>query len=104
MAWGDPSTIHPLGDRVLVKSIKDEETRGGVIIPDMARDRPERAEVLAVGPGLRDPKTGDRIPVDVNVGDIVVFHRHAGTHIGGFDDDFIVFREQDILARIDDLD
>jgi chaperonin GroES len=102
MAWGDPSTIQPLGDRVLVESIKETETRGGVVIPEMAQGRPERARVLAVGPGLRHPKTGERQPLDVEVGDIVVFHRMAGSHIGGFDDDFIVFREQDILARITD--
>lgn len=98
----DPLTITPLGDRVLVKSIPEEEvTDGGVIIPDKIReDRPERAHVLAVGPGARNEKTGELIPMDIQVGDIVVFNRYGGTHVGGLDDSYIIFREQDILARI----
>jgi chaperonin GroES len=99
----DPSQVQPLGDRLLVKSIKEEQV-GSVIIPEISQGRPEKATVLAVGPGNRDPKTGERIPLEIEVGDIVIFHRHAGTHIGGLSDDFIVFREQDILARILDPD
>ena len=95
----DVHSIQPLGDRVLVETIKDEETRGGVIIPEsISQARPERARVLAVGPGRHNEKTGELIPMPVSVGDTVIFHRHAGTHIGGLDDDFIIFREQDLLA------
>lgn len=98
----DPALIEPLGDRLLVRSIAEELTRGGVIVPDVAQGRPEKAEVLAVGPGQRSEKTGELIPMAVAVGDIVIFHRHAGTHIGGLSDDYIIFREQDILARVKD--
>lgn len=96
----DPSQIEPLGDRVLVETIKERQV-GSIVIPDqIAEGRPDRAKVLAVGPGARDPKNpAERIPVDVEVGDIVYFVRHAGTHIGGLSDDYVIFREQDIVAR-----
>ena len=95
----DATDIHPLGDRVLVETITDEMTVGGVVIPQVAQGRPERARVLAVGPGARND-AGEIVPMEIEVGDVVIFHRHAGTHIGGLDDDFIIFREQDILARV----
>jgi chaperonin GroES len=95
----EATDIQPLGDRLLVKAIVEEETVGGIVIPQMAQGRPERAEVLAVGPGRRNDQ-GELVPVEISVGDVVIFIRHAGTHIGGLSDDFIVFREQDILARI----
>lgn len=95
----DPNYIEPLGDRVLVETIKDTKTEGGVIIPDIISEgRPERARVLAVGPGRRTDK-GELVPMPVAVGDVVIFNRLAGTHIGGLDSSFIVFREQDLLAK-----
>jgi chaperonin GroES len=104
-SYGDPSTIKPRGDRVLVKTIPEEVTHAGIVIPqNIAEGRPERAEVLAVGDGARHPKTGEVIPVDIEVGDIVIFHRHAGTHIGGFSDDYIIFNEKDILATVTETD
>jgi chaperonin GroES len=103
MAAPDPNTIHPLGDRLLVETIIEEETRGGIVIPDMAQGRPERARVLAVGPGRRTDQ-GELIPMEIAVGDEVIFHRHAGTQVGSFDDNYIIFREQDILARVVESD
>jgi chaperonin GroES len=96
-----PDQIQPLGDRLLVEVIKDEMTASGIHIPQMISEgRPERARVLAVGPGRLNEETGERVPMEIEVGDVVIFHRHAGTHIGGLDDDYIVFREQDILCRV----
>lgn len=95
----NPTDIQPLGDRVLVETIKEEQTRGGVIIPEISQGRPERARVLAVGPG-RQNDTGQVLPMEIEVDDVVIFIRHAGTHVGGLSDDFIIFREQDILARV----
>jgi chaperonin GroES len=105
MPWGDdPTQIQPLGDRLLVKTITERENRSGIIIPELAQGRPEMAHVLSVGPGARNEQTGEMIPMPVEPGDVVIFHRHAGTHIGGFDDDYIIFREQDILAKVLDPD
>lgn len=101
MSWEDPAQIEPLADRAFVEFIVEETMRGGIIVPDMAQGRPERATVLAVGPGHLHPKTGELVPMDVQVGDEVIIVRHAGVAVGGFDHDhFAIFREQDILARI----
>jgi chaperonin GroES len=100
LAAPNPDLIEPLGDRVLVETITETETRAGIVIPEMAHGRPERARVLAVGPGRRSEKTGEIQPMPVEVGDEVIFHRHAGVHVGSFDDRFIIFQEKDLLARV----
>lgn len=96
----DAIDIQPLGDRLLVETISQKISAGGVHMPDVSLGRPELARVLAVGPGIRNEETGELIEMELVVDDVVIFHRHAGTHIGGLDDSFIIFREQDILAKV----
>ncbi len=93
--------LKPLHDRVLVKRLEEEEkTRGGIIIPDTAKEKPIRGEVIAVGPG----KTGDdgkAIAMSVKKGDKVLFNKYAGTEVKVDGDEYLVMREDDILAIID---
>jgi chaperonin GroES len=78
----------------------EEKTRGGIIIPDTAKEKPQQGRVLAVGPGRRDDK-GEVIPLDVRTGDKVLFAKYAGTEIKIDGDDRIILREDDILAIVD---
>lgn len=93
------SKLEPLGDRVIVKPIPREEmTKGGIYIPDTAKEKPQDGEVVAVGPG----KVGDdgkRQPMEVKKGDRVVYAKYAGTELKEDDDEYIILRESDILAR-----
>lgn len=93
--------FEPLGDRLVVKLIEREEvSRGGIVLPDTAREKPQEGEVIAVGPGrLNDD--GKRLPMDVKKGDKVLFAKYAGTELKEEGDDLLVLRETDILARID---
>ena len=92
--------LEPMGDRVIVKPVEKEEvTRGGLVIPDTAKERPQEGEVIAVGPG-RLSEDGKRIPIDVKKGDRVVYARFAGTELRYDDVDYLVLREADILAKI----
>jgi chaperonin GroES len=87
--------IQPLGDRVLVKPLeKEEKTKGGIFIPDTAQD----GKVLAVGPGKMSDD-GERLPMDVAVGDIVIYAKYGGTEIKEDDQELIILREADILAK-----
>lgn len=91
--------LDPLGDRVVVKpSSKEEVTRGGIVIPDTAKEKPQEGKVVAVGPG-KMTEEGKRIPPDVKVGDIVVYAKYGGTEIKEGDEELIILRESDILAR-----
>jgi len=91
--------IQPLADRVVVRPIEREEvTKGGIVLPDTAKEKPQEGEVLAVGQG-RLSEDGKRIPMDVKVGDIVVYARYGGTEIKVDDDKLIILRESDILAK-----
>ena len=91
--------LDPLGDRVVVKpSTKEEVTKGGIVIPDTAKEKPQEGKVLAVGPG-RMTEDGKRIPLDVKVGDIVVYAKYGGTEIKEGDEELIILRESDILAK-----
>jgi chaperonin GroES len=91
--------LDPLGDRVVVKpSSKEEVTKGGIVIPDTAKEKPQEGKVLAVGPG-RMTEDGKRIPMDVKVGDIVIYAKYGGTEIKEGDEELIVLRESDILAK-----
>lgn len=89
--------IKPLGDRLLVRVLEEDEQRiGGVIIPENAREKPQRAEVLRVGPGaLVD---GERIPVDVAVGDTVVFSKYGGTEVTIDGEELLILREVDVFG------
>jgi len=93
--------ISPLSDRVLVKRIEQrDEIRGGIIIPDTAKEKPQEAEVVAVGPGRLDDD-GDRLPMTVKVGDRVLIGKYAGTEIKLNDEDHTILREDEILATIE---
>ena len=92
--------IRPLHDRVVAKRIEQsEEVRGGIIIPETAKEKPQEAEVVAVGPGkLGD--NGDRQPMDVNAGDRVLIGKYSGSEIKLNDEDLVILREDEILAVI----
>jgi chaperonin GroES len=91
--------LQPLGDRVLVKPIPREEvTKGGIVLPDTAKEKPQEGEVLAVGPG-KMTDDGNRIPLDVKVGDKVIYAKYGGTEIKEVDEELIILRESDILAK-----
>jgi chaperonin GroES len=93
------ASLQPLGERVVVKPIEKEEvTKGGIVLPDTAKEKPQEGEVVAVGPG-RLSDDGKRIVMDVKVGDIVVYAKYAGTEIKIDDDELIILRESDILAK-----
>jgi chaperonin GroES len=94
----EPVNIRPLHDRVLVRRIEQEEqVRGGIIIPDTAKEKPQEAEVMAVGPGkLNDD--GKRSPMDVSAGDRVLIGKYSGSEIKVDDTDYVILREDEILA------
>lgn len=94
--------IRPLQDRVVAKRIEqaEEEVRGGIIIPDTAKEKPQEAEVVAVGSGKLDDK-GNRIPVDVKVGDRVLIGKYSGSEIKLDDNEYIILREDEILAVVE---
>ncbi len=91
--------LQPLGDRILVKPIPREDvTKGGIVLPDTAKEKPQEGKVLAVGPG-KMTDDGKRIPLDVKVGDTVIYAKYGGTEIKEDDEELIILRESDILAR-----
>jgi len=91
--------LKPMADRVLVKPIEREEvTRGGIVVPDTAKEKPQEGKVLAVGDG-RLSEDGKRIPLDVKVGDIVIFAKYGGTEVKIDGEELIILRESDILAK-----
>lgn len=98
------SRVVPLGDRVVVKQVRQDEVRAsGLVIPDTAREKPQLGEVIAVGPGRMD-ENNKRVPMDVQVGDRVLYAKYSGQDIprGVFSDeeDYIVLKESDILAKL----
>jgi len=94
-------SFRPLGDRVLVKRVEEEyKTKGGIIIPDTAKEKPQEGEVLAVGPGARD-ESGKRIEPDVKVGDRILFGKWSGTEVKIDGEDLIIMKESDILGVVD---
>jgi len=91
--------LQPLADRLVVKPIEREEvTKGGIVLPDTAKEKPQEGEVMAVGPG-RKSDDGKVIGMDVKVGDIVVYSKYGGTEIKIDEEELIILRESDILAR-----
>ncbi len=93
--------FRPLGDRVLVKRVEEEaKTKGGIIIPDTAKEKPQEGEVLAVGPGARDEKSGARVELDVKVGDRILFGKWSGTEVKIDGEDLIIMKETDILGVV----
>jgi chaperonin GroES len=93
------STLQPLEDRIVVKAGEAEETTAsGLVIPDTAKEKPQQGEVLAVGPGKRSETTGELIPVDVKVGDKVVYSKYGGTEITVDGEDVLILNARDVLA------
>ena len=91
--------IQPLADRVVVRPIEREEiTKGGIVLPDTIKERPQEGEVIAVGPGLLG-KDGKRVAMDVKVGDIVIYAKYGGTEIKIDDEEMMILHEKDILAK-----
>jgi len=94
--------LKPLGDRLVVKPLEGEEvTPSGIVIPETAKEKPQKGEVLAVGPGARDEE-GDRIKMDVAVKDKVLFAKYSGTEIKIDNEKLLILRESDILAIVED--
>ncbi len=90
--------MQPLADRLVVKPIAREEvTKGGIVLPDTAKEKPQEGEVLAAGPG-RMTEDGKRIPMDVKVGDIVIYTKYGGTEIKVEGEELMILRESDVLA------
>lgn len=93
--------IRPLGDRVVVKPIEEApKTAGGIILPDTAKEKPMRGQVMAVGDGKLS-KEGKRIPLDVKVEDVVIYSKYSGTEFKLDGEDFLILRESDILAVVE---
>ena len=93
--------LTPLADRILVRRIEEDEqkTSGGIIIPDTAKEKPQEGEVIAVGKG-RLLESGERQPVDVAVGDKILFGKYSGTEVKYEGEEYLILREDDILAKI----
>jgi len=92
--------VKPLADRVLIKSLETEEMKkGGIIIPDTAKEKPQQGEVIEVGPG-RVSEEGDKIPMEVKKGDKVLYGKYSGTEVTIDDVEYLIMRESDIFAVI----
>jgi chaperonin GroES len=90
--------IRPLSDRVVVKPVEPEEKKqGGIIIPDTAKEKPQQGKIVAVGPG-RVSDSGEKVAMEVKVGDIVLYGKYSGTEVTIDDEDLLIMRESDILA------
>jgi len=91
--------LQPMGDRIVVKPIQSEEkTKSGIYLPDTAKEKPQEGKVIAVGPGKLNDE-GKRIAMDVQVGDIVIYTKYGGSEIKIDDEELIIMRESDILAK-----
>ncbi len=92
--------IRPLQDRLLVKRLEEQESKkGGIIIPDTAKEKPQEGEVIAVGPGKLDDH-GMRVPMDVKVGDRILFGKYSGSEVKLADEEHLIMREEDVLAIV----
>ena len=92
--------LQPLGDRLIVEILEEEETTvSGIVLPDTAKEKPQRGRVLAVGPGARN-ESGEIVPMEVAVGDEIIFSKYGGTEIKVGADDVLILRESDVLAKV----
>ena len=92
--------LQPLGDRLIVEALEEEETTSsGIVLPDTAKEKPQRGRVLAVGPGARNDK-GEVVPMEVAEGDEVLYSKYGGTEIKVDGEDLLVLRETDVLAKV----
>ena len=93
--------FRPLGDRVLVKRVEEEtKTKGGIIIPDTAKEKPQEGEVVAVGPGARNDK-GDVVALDLKAGDRILFGKWSGTEVKVDGQDLLIMKESDVLGVVE---
>jgi chaperonin GroES len=93
--------LKPLGDRLIIRALDEEETTAsGLVLPDTAKEKPQKGEVLAVGDGARDDD-GERIPLDVATGDVVLYSKYGGTEVKVDGEDLLVLRESDVLAKVE---
>ena len=93
--------LQPLEDRIVVRpSESEEKTASGLVIPDTAKEKPQQGEVLAVGPGRRADNTGELIPLDIKVGDTVVYSKYGGTEITVEGEDLLILTSRDVLAKV----
>lgn len=94
------ATFTPLGERIVIKPMEQEtQTRGGILLPDTAKEKPQEGEVVAVGPG-RTADDGSRIPMELSPGDKVIYSKYAGTEYEDGDEEYLIMRESDVLAKI----
>ena len=92
--------VHPLSDRILIKRLDEEEMkRGGIIIPDTAKEKPQQGEVMAVGPGRYD-ENGKRIPMEVKKGDRILMGKYSGTEVKIDGGEYVILREDDVLGIV----
>jgi chaperonin GroES len=92
--------LQPLGDRLIVEALEEEETTSsGIVLPDTAKEKPQRGRVLAVGPGPRD-EDGNYIPMELAEGDEIIFSKYGGTDIKLGTDEYLILRESDVLAKV----
>ena len=92
--------LQPLGDRLIVEVLEEEETTvSGIVLPDTAKEKPQRGRVLAVGPGARD-ENGEHVAMDLEEGDEVIFSKYGGTEVKLGSDDVLILRESDVLAKV----
>ena len=93
--------LKPLGDRLIVRAIEEEETTSsGIVLPDTAKEKPQKGKVLAVGDGKVNEDTGKRTPLDVTAGDEVLYSKYGGTEIKVDGEELLVLRESDVLAKV----
>ena len=94
--------LKPLGDRLIVKAVEeDTTTASGIVLPDTAKEKPQKGEVLAVGDGAWDEDGEKRIPLDVAAGDVVLYSKYGGTEVKVDGEDLLVLRESDVLAKVE---
>ena len=96
--------LQPLDDRIVVRANEAEETTvSGLVIPDTAKEKPQQGEVLAVGPGRRSETSGDVVPMDIAVGDTVVYSKYGGTEIAVDGEDLLILTSRDVLAKLTEV-
>lgn len=94
------ATFTPLGERIVIKPMEQEaQTRGGILLPDTAKEKPQEGEVVAVGPG-RVADDGSRIAMELTIGDKVIYSKYAGTEYEDGDEEYLIMRESDVLAKL----
>ena len=101
MATKNAVAVKPLADRVVIRALEEtEQMRGGLYIPDTAKEKPQQGEIIAAGPGKFDEKGGQRIPMDVKVGDKVLYGKYSGTEVTIDGERLLILRESDVLAIV----